>query len=230
MKKVLRNTKIMKTILLLFLTISFSTPLLAQEGNQNTMSVQVNDVTYETQPRRVKIGRYGYITGNSINPDISLRIWFGSYDGQDLNEPGKYLIIGEDENYKKDDSLYAAYLTGDFKGLAYIKYVEETKSPRMEYHVGESKYKGETVDVTLADDGYLEVVFEAQLEGSIWKEKAGATAFGGLGRLQDKLTNKAVTGASGYEQNIDPEGDGYKKQKELDTITLKNGIVRIKIE
>jgi hypothetical protein len=193
------------------------------------MTVMVNDVEYKTEPHRIKIGNYGYITGNSISPDISLRIWLGSFDGLDLNEPGTYLVLGEDENYSKDDSIYAAYLTGEYKGIAYIKYVEETKSPRMEYHVGESKYRGETVTVTIGDDGYQDISFDAQLEGSIWKEKTSATAFGGLGRLKTKLTNKAVTGASGYEQNIDPEGAGYKKQNELDTITLSNGKVRIKI-
>lgn len=193
------------------------------------MTVKVNDKEYTTQPHRVKIGHYGYITGNSINPDISLRIWFGSWDGKDLNEPGRYLVIGEDENYTKDDSMHAAYLTGNFKGIAFVKYVEETKSPRMEYHVGESLYKGESIEVTMDEDGFQEIKFNVTLQGSVWKEKSSATAFGGLGRLENKLTNKAVTGASGYEQNIDPEGDGYKKQKELDTITLTDGVVRIKL-
>ncbi len=219
----------MRTPIIFILLFLSTTSLLSQEGNQNTMTVKVNDTEYKTEPHRVKIGRHGYITGNSISPDISLRIWFGSYDGEDLNEPGSYLVIGEDENYAKDDSIYAAYLTGKFKGLAYVKYVEETKSPRMEYHVGESVYSGETVDVTIGDDGFQEIKFNVKLVGSTWSEKTSATAFGGLGRLKTKLTNKAVTGASGYEQNIDPEGAGYKKQKELDTITLSDGKVRIKI-
>ena len=62
-----------------------------------------------------------------------------------------------------------------------------------------------------------------------WKEKTSATAFGGLNRLTNKLEDKAVTGATGYEQNIDPEGAGYKKQATLDTIKLTDGKVRIKM-
>ncbi len=220
----------MKTVLLFLLAFSFSTLVLSQSGNQNTMDVLVNDKEYKTEPRRLNIGSYGYITGNSISPDISLRIWLGSWNGKDLNEPGKYLVIGEDENYSKDDSIHAAYLTGDFKGIAYVKYVEETKSPRMEYHVGESLYGGESIVVTKADDGFLEITFDVTLVGAIWKEKSSATAFGGLGRLKSKLTDKAVTGASGYEQNIDPEGAGYKKQSETDKISLSNGLVRIKLD
>ncbi len=220
----------MKTIFFFFLALVCSIQLFSQEGNQNTMRVMVDDQEYTTEPHRIKIGRYGYITGNSISPDISLRIWLGSWNGEDLNEPGRYLIVGEDENYSKDDSIHAAYLTGEFKGIAYIKYVEETKSPRMEYHVGESLYGGEVVEVVLTDDGYQEITFDVTLEGSIWKEKSTATAFGGLGRLKNKLTDKAVTGASGFEQNIDPEGAGYKKQKELDTIKLSEGVVRIKMK
>lgn len=220
----------MKKLLILCLLASQSWFLSAQEGNPNSMTVLVNGKEYKSEPHRIKIGAYGYITGNTINPDISLRIWLGSFDGQDLNAPGTYLIIGEDESYKKNDEINKAYQTGKYKGIAYVKYVEETKSPRMEYHVGESKYNGETVEVAVAPDDYQDVTFNVTLEGSIWKEKTSATAFGGLGRLEDKLTNKAVTGATGYEQDIDPEGMGYKKQKELDTIKLTDGKVRIKLK
>jgi len=219
----------MKNLIIIAALCLGAISLYSQEGNPNTMSVMVNGKEYKCEPHRVKLGAYGYITGNAINPDKSLRIWLGSFDGRDLNEPGSYLVIGEDENYKKNDSINAAYMTGQYKGIAYVKYVEETKSPRMEYHVGESKYNGETIEVTIGADGYQDVTFNVTLEGSMWKEKSSATAFGGLGRLQDKLTDKAVTGATGYEQNIDPEGAGYKKQAALDTVKLTEGKVRIKI-
>lgn len=219
----------MKNIFIVAVFCLGSFSLFSQQGNTNTMSVMVNGQEYKTEPHRVKFGAYGYITGNTISPDKSLRIWLGSFDGQDLNVPGSYLILGEDENYKKNDEINNAYLTGKYKGIAYVKYVEETKKPRMEYHVGESKYNGETIEVAIGADGYQEVTFNVTLEGSIWKEKSSATAFGGLGRLQDKLTDKAVTGATGYEQNIDPEGAGYKKQPTLDVIKLTDGKVRIKI-
>jgi hypothetical protein len=44
------------------------------------------------------------------------------------------------------------------------------------------------------------------------------------------MEDKAVTSASGYDQNIDPEGNGYKMQKTLDTIKLSNGVVRLKMQ
>ncbi len=44
------------------------------------------------------------------------------------------------------------------------------------------------------------------------------------------MENKAVTGATGFEQDIDPEGNGYKKQKETDVIELTEGKVRIKMK
>ena len=216
---------------LLFL-ICFATLTISVNGQDedtaNSMSVLVNDKEYIAKPHRIRIGNYGYVTGNTISPDKSLRIWLGSWDGTNLNEPGTYLILGENEDYQKNDKVEQTYLSGQYKGIAFIKYVEETKSPRMEYHVGESKFTGETVVVTVGD-GYQDFSFDVTLEGSIWKEKSTATAFGGLNRLSQKLEDKAVTGATGFEQNIDPEGAGYKKQKELDTITLKNGKVRIKI-
>lgn len=63
----------------------------------------------------------------------------------------------------------------------------------------------------------------------MWKEKSTTTAFGGLRQATNKAEDKAVTGATGYEQNIDPEGAGYKKQPTLDTIKLTDGKVRIKM-
>jgi len=219
----------MKNLLVLLLLVVSTTSLFAQDGNPNTMSVMVNGKEYKTEPRRIKIGAYGYITGNAISPDISLRIWLGSFNGTDLNEPGTYLVIGEDENYKKNEEINAAYATGKYKGIAYVKYVEETKTPRMEYHVGESAYNGETIEVVNGTDGYQDITFNVTLDGAYWKEKTSATAFGGLNRLTNKLEDKAVTSATGYEQNIDPEGAGYKKQATLDTIKLTDGKVRIKM-
>ena len=219
----------MKNLYLLILLALNTISLFGQDGNPNTMSVMVNGKEYKCEPHRIKIGAYGYITGNAINPDASLRIWLGSFDGKDLNEPGSYLVIGEDENYKKKEEINKAYASGKYKGIAYVKYVIETKSPRMEYHVGESKYNGETIEVVNAADGFQDVTFNVTLEGSMWKEKSTTTAFGGLNRLTNKLEDKAVTGATGYEQNIDPEGAGYKKQPTLDTIKLTDGKVRIKM-
>jgi hypothetical protein len=100
----------------------------------------------------------------------------------------------------------------------------------MEYHVGMSENRGEFIDVKLGDDGYTEFTFNCTLNGTTWHERATTTAFGGVGRLVDKMENKAVTSATGYEQDIDPEGNGYKKLKETDTIVLTDGKVRMKFK
>jgi hypothetical protein len=218
----------MKNLFILLL-LSLGLPsLYSQSGNPNTMSVMVNGKEYKTEPRRIKIGHYGYITGNAVGPDKSLRIWLGSYDGMDMNESGAYLILGEDESHK-DDAITKEFMTGKYKGIAYVKWVEETKSPRMEYHVGESKFNGESINAVFGTDGYLDLSLNVTLDGSYWKEKTTATAFGGMGRIVNKMEDKAVTSASGYDQNIDPEGNGYKKQKEMDTIKLTDGKVRLKM-
>lgn len=212
----------------LFLVCTAAT-LFAQQGNPNTLTVSVDDKPYETEPRRIRIGHVAYVTGNKVGPDQSLRIWLGAVDGREITESGTYLIIGENETGKKDPAMQE-FNTGKYKGIAYIKWVEETKSPRMEYHVGESKFTGETLEAIFGDDGYLELSFNATLEGSWWKEKATATVFGGLDRMTDKMKDKAVTSATGYDQDIDPEGRGYKKQPKTDTIVLRDGVIRLKME
>ena len=200
------------------------------QGSPNTMTVKVDGKEYKSEPRRVTIGRYEYITGNVVNPDKSLRFWIATIDGSQISESGKYLVIGEDDNYNKDKAFQAEWTTGKYKGIAAIKYVEETKSPRMEFHVGESTFNGESIDVQLPGDGYINLTFNSTLDGSWWKESTSATAFGGVGRIMGKMEDKAVTGASGYDQNIDPEGNGYKKQKTLDKIVLTDGVLKLKVK
>ena len=217
----------MKITFAIALLTSLTTLLFGQ--NPNTMTVMVDGKEYKSEPRRIRIGNYGYITGNTTSPDKSLRFWLASVDGTDMKESGEYLIIGENDNYNKDQEFQNAWSTGKYKGIIAIKYVEETKTPRMEYHVGKSSFNGESVNVLMGSDGYLDVTFNATLDGSWWKEKTTATAFGGVGRLMGKMEDKAVTSASGYDQNIDPEGNGYKMQKETDTIKLTDGKVRLKM-
>ncbi|MBK9982540.1 MAG: hypothetical protein IPP15_08955 [Saprospiraceae bacterium] len=218
----------MKYFFLLLFTQLSATLMMAQTDTTSTMSVMVNGKEYKTVPRHIRISNYGYITGNAINPDKSLRIWLGTYDGSAVKESGTYLIV--DADYPDtQENIKTAYSSGMYKGIAAIKYVEETKSPRMEYHVGMSNNKGETIEVKFGNDGYAEFTFNSVLNGTWWKEKGTATAFGGLGRIVNKMEDKAVTGATGFDQDIDPEGNGYKKQKETDMITLTNGKVRIKM-
>jgi hypothetical protein len=220
----------MKTMFLLCLQLLAAVSVFGQNGNPNTLAVKVNDTDWTAEPRRIRIGQYGYITGNTTGPDKSLRFWLASVDGTDMKESGKYLIIGENDNYNRDTEFQNAWNTGQYKGIIAIKYVEETKSPRMEYHVGKSKFTGESVNVTLGSDGYVDFTFDATLDGTWWKEKSTATAFGGVGRIINKMEDKAVTSASGYDQNIDPEGNGYKLQKNVDTIKLTGGVVRLKMQ
>lgn len=107
----------------------------AQFENDNTMSVMVNDVEYQTEPRRIKIRNVGYITGNSIGPDKSLRVWLGTMEGREITEPGTYLIVDGGNSKTARKHLNETYDPDKYKGIAILKYVEETKSPRMEYHI-----------------------------------------------------------------------------------------------
>lgn len=219
----------MKNIILFTLIMTTAVPMIAQLENENTMAVMVNGVEYKTEPRRIKIGNYGYITGNKIGPDKSLRIWMGTWDGREITDPGTYLIIDAWSN-DAGKHVEKTYDISKYKGIATIKWVEETKSPRMEYHMGLSQNRADEMEVNMGDDGYLELKFNATLTGSWWKEKTSATVLGGMGRLVDKMEDKAVTEATGYDQDIDPEGWGYKKQKETDVIELKEAVVRLKMQ
>jgi hypothetical protein len=219
------------SILFLLLLLCSSIQVHAQLENDNTMSVMVDDEMYQTEPRRIKIGKAAYITGNTIGPDKSLRIWIGTTDGREVLESGTYLIVDASDSKSARKRLEKTYDPTKYKGIAIIKYVEETKSPRMEYHLGLSQLGTETLEAVMGDDGYLELTFdEVELAGSWWKERTSSTILGGVGRLTDKMENKAVTKATGYDQDIDPEGWGYKQKKQSDKITLKDGIVRLKIE
>lgn len=219
----------MKYILFLSSILLSLNTLQAQDDGTSTMTVMVDGKEYKTEPRRIRLGTYGYITGNTISPDKSLRIWLGTYDGTDIKESGSYLIV-DAYHPDTDENIEKAFASGKYKGIAAIKYVEETKTPRMEYHVGMSENRGESIDVTFGKDGYTEFTFNCTLTGSWWKEKTMTTALGGVGRIVDKMENKAVTGATGFEQDIDPEGNGYKKQKTMDEIVLKDGKVRMKLK
>ncbi|MCK8491325.1 MULTISPECIES: hypothetical protein [Spirosoma] len=212
---------------LLMLTVVTTTSF-GQLANSNSFEVQVDGKKYQTQPRRLRIGNYWWVTANSIKPDKSIRIWLGSYDNKDIIETGTYLIVDADrpdtrENKKKIQEL------GTYKGIAVVKFVEETREPRMEYHVGKSQNNDETITVKMGADGFLEATFNCSLAGSYWKEKATATVFGGVGRLINKMEDKAITKTTGYDSAIDPEGNGYSRQSKTDTITLTDGSFKLKM-
>ncbi len=201
---------------------------MAQLANDNTMTVKIDGKDYTTQPRRLMIGNLSWITGNAISPDKSLRIWLGGFDHKEATDPGKYMILNVDKTVPQD--VIDKIVSGQIKGYAFVKYVEETRSPRMEYHVGKSQKNDELIDVKIEKDGFWELTFSAKLEGSYWKERATATVFGGLGRLKGKLQDKVVTKATGYDQDIDPEGNGYRRQDNKDVIELTNCTVRLKMK
>ncbi|SOD96158.1 hypothetical protein [Spirosoma fluviale] len=218
------NRQLLILALLLVTTVSFG-----QIANDNTLKAQIDGKEFATQPRRVRIGNFWWITANTVKPDKSLRIWLGSYDKREIIETGTYLVVDADkpdtkENKKKVEDL------GKYKGIAAIKYVEETREPRMEYHVGKSQNGDETIEVKMGADGFLEAKFSTNLVGSYWKEKGTATVFGGMGRLINKMEDKAITKASGYDSDIDPEGNGYKKQDKQDQIVIKDGMVKLKMK
>lgn len=218
--------KIRSSFLLLLAVVT--TTAFGQIANENTFDAQIDGKPFTTQPRRIRIGKFWWVTANAIKPDKSVRIWLGSYDHGDNLEPGTYLIVDADnpdtkENWKRIQDM------GTYKGLAVVKYVEETKEPRMEYHVGKSQNNNETITVTKASDGSLEATFNTSLAGTYWKEKASATVFGGMGRLISKMEDKVVTKTTGYDSDIDPEGNGYKKQPKTDNIVLANGKFKLKM-
>ncbi|MBK6979818.1 MAG: hypothetical protein IPH28_24235 [Cytophagaceae bacterium] len=217
----------MKNILSLIAFLSFFNFASGQSTNQNTMSVKIDGTEYNTQPRQIRFGAYAYFTGNATKPDRMLRIWVGNFYGTDNTEEGDYLIVNAD-NPDTKENIKRAQDFGKFKGIAAIRYVEETRTPRMEYHVGDSKNNDEVLTLKIGKDGFLEFKFYSQLEGTYWKEKATATAFGGLGRIKDKIESKVITQATGFDNNIDPEGNGYKRQDKKDVIELTEGIMRFK--
>ncbi len=219
----------MNTRASLFLLLALiTTTTFGQIANNNTFSAQIDGKAYATQPRRIQIGKFWWVTANSVKPDKSVRIWLGSYDQQNIIEPGTYLIVDADdpdtkENWKRIQEV------GTYKGLAVVKYVEETREPRMEYHVGKSQNNNETVTVTKAADGSLEATFNTTLAGSYWKEKGTATVFGGMNRLISKMEDKAITKTTGYNSDTDPEGNGYKKQTKADKIVVSDGKFTLKM-
>jgi hypothetical protein len=201
----------------------------AQVSNDNSLSVQVNGKEYKTAPRRIRMGNVWYITANAVSPDKSLRFWFATWNNSDTPEVGLYKIV--DEEFNGEKTLQPIIAEGKYKGVAYVKYVEETKSPRMEYHVGKSRREnGGEIEVTKADGGFLEGKFSCTLDGTHFKEKTSATAIGGLGRLKSKLEDKVFTSATGYDSDIDPEGRGYKKLDDKDEIVLTSGVFKLKFE
>lgn len=201
----------------------------AQISNDNSLSVQVDGKEYKTAPRRIRIGNAWYITANTTGPDKSLRFWFATWTNSDTPEVGLYKIV--DEEFNGEKTLQPIISEGKYKGVAYVKYVEETKTPRMEYHVGKSRREnGGEIEVIKAADGFLEGKFSCTLDGTHFKEKASATVLGGVGRLKSKLEDKVFTSATGYDSDIDPEGRGYKKQETKDEIVLAGGVFKLKFE
>jgi hypothetical protein len=218
----------MKALLTLSLLAAIATTTFGQLANDNTFSVQIDGKDYKAQPRRIRLGNYWWVTANTIKPDQSIRVWLGSLDHKDVVEPGTYLIVDAD-NPDTKENWTKAQVSGTYKGIAIVKYVEETQQPRMEYHVGKSQNNGETITVKTGADGLLEATFSSTLAGTFWKERASATVFGGMGRLMGKVQDKVITKTTGYNSDIDPEGNGYKMQDKTDKIVLSNGQFRLKM-
>ncbi len=214
----------MKNIFLIIITLCAADLTFSQEAT-STMSVLVNDEEFVTEPRRIRIGGQGYITGSMSSPDKSLRIWLAAGGRKEQIEPGTYLIVNADKPDTKD---FKRGTSDTYVGIAAIRYSNETRAPRMEYHVGDSENNGETLEVTYDDEGYLVLQFSARLTGTYWKERTSATIVGGTGRIMGKMQDKAISKGTGWDVGMDPEGNGYRKQKQTDTIVLTDGLVRLK--
>ncbi|MEZ4902161.1 MAG: hypothetical protein R2822_10600 [Spirosomataceae bacterium] len=211
--------------LLIGLFISFS--VFAQIANDNTLSVQIDGKEYKTAPRRINIGAMWYITANAVKPDKSLRFWFITFEGKQIPGPGLYKIVDEDYPVKRK-TQEELLENGKYKGLAFARYAEETRTPRMEFHLGKSRRdNGGEVEITSSTDKALEGKFSAVLDGTYWKERTSSTVLGGIGRLKSKMEDKIITSATGYDSDIDPEKWDYKKQDKTDEIVLKEGAFKL---
>lgn len=219
----------MKKLAFIF-ALFFSVEAIGQQviANDNTLTATIDGKEFKTQPRKIRIGAYNWVTANLISPDRSLRFWFVDYGNQDaIPDVGKYLII--DEKYTSEKFVEKTIKEGVYKGVAVVKYVEETKTPRMEFHVGSILKDGTVIiEITTDNKGTIEGTFSMTLEGSYWKEKVSATVFGGTGRLLDKIKDKGKTSATGYNHDIDPEGNGYRRQDKTDQIVITNGKFKLK--
>ncbi len=85
---------------------------------------------------KITYGSSVSLTGNTVGPDKSLRIGVGNWASPGAYTPGKYLIVAPDQEIPKEqrDRL----LPENFIGIAVLRYIEETKAPRMRYHKGNS--------------------------------------------------------------------------------------------
>lgn len=218
----------MKTIILLLTLSVLPGVLFAQDADKHSLTVLVDGEEMQTQPRKVKLGKAVYYTGNISKPETMLRIMLGDFKGKQATESGTYLVVDGNNPPKKKEVKRENYAE-KYKGIAVVRYVLETKSPRMAFHVGDSGNNQETITVNNTGDGYLEISFDLELNGTHWTERTAATVFGGLGRVQNKMESKLLSGATGFDWNIDPEQNGYKKTKEKDVIKLTNGKMIIKL-
>lgn len=217
----------MKTTVKMLISLLVSTSTMAQIANDNTLSVLVDGKEYKTAPRRINIGAMWYVTANAIKPDKSLRFWFVTFEGKQVPGPGLYKIVDEDYNTKRQ-TQEELLENGKYKGLAFVRYVEETRTPRMEFHLGKSRREnGGEIEITSSSEKTLEGKLSATLDGTYWKERTSSTVFGGVGRLINKMEDKAITSATGYDSDIDPEKWDYKRQSQKDEIILKEGVFKL---
>lgn len=217
----------MKSLVITLLGLAISASSFAQISNDNSLSVQIDGKEYKTAPRRIRIGPTWYITANAIKPDKSLRFWFFSSEGKEVPSPGLYKIVDEDYGSNKK-TMKELTEDGKYKGIAVVRYAEETRSPRMEFHMGKSRREnGGEIEITASSEKTLEGKFNATLDGTYWKERTSSTVFGGVGRIINKMEDKAITSATGYDSDIDPEKWDYKKQSQKDEIVLKDGLFKL---
>lgn len=224
-------------IFILFLTPAF---VFAQEEtdekkptfktSDNYLTYSIDGEEFEAHPRKVKFGRVVYYTGNIAKPETMLRVWLGTFDKKESEKSGTYLIVDMDNSPNKKE-IQERKLTEKYAGVAFVRYVKETKSPRMRYHVGDSQNNDEILIVENDGEGTMTITFDSDLAGTHWKERDINTIFGGVGRLRRKVESKVVSQATGYDWNIDPEGNGYRTIKEDDdTIRLSDVKMVIKLK
>lgn len=230
----------MKNLTLILILFLFPAFAFAQEEtdeekpmfktSDNYLTYNLDGEEFEANPRKVKFGRLVYYTGNITKPETMLRVWLGTFDKKETENSGTYLIVNAD-NAPNRKEVKDRKLTEKYAGVAFVRYVKETKSPRMRYHVGDSQNNNEILIVENDGEGTMTITFDSELAGTHWKERDINTIFGGVGRIRRKVESKVISQATGYDWNIDPEGNGYRRIKEDDdTIQLTDVKMVIKLK
>lgn len=204
--------------LLLIISMSF----VEAQKSENFISATIDGKEWKAEAKRLKIPISGFnylaFAGFAISPDVQL--WVRLYYFDDELKPGTYPIESLEEMDKKGFKPKS-----NSRVWALLDYTEETQKMGHGFHDGESM-EG-TITITSVTPTSIEGTFEGTLKGVYYQKRTMAT-LSGTG-LRANLENKMLTKAgAGMVVNGDPhDHDNTKKTKETDTVTVKNGKIKV---